>query len=51
MGIQGVVFFWAIPRFHEDKFTTPILPLYPPLEGDRGRNGDFLSATTKNPHE
>jgi len=27
--IEGVVFFWAIPvpRFHEDKFTTPLPPL------------------------
>ncbi len=25
--IQGVVFFWAIPHFHENKFTTPLPPL------------------------
>jgi len=41
-GIQGVVFFLGYPRFHEDKFTTPFLPLYPPPEGDRGRRWDFM---------
>jgi len=25
-GIEGVVFLWAIPHFHEDKVTTPQPP-------------------------
>jgi len=40
---------FPIPRFHEDEFhedkpTTPVLPLYPPLEGDRGGGRGILSA-------
>src|SRR3989339_1000369 len=30
-------------------FTTPVLPLYPPPEGDRGRKGDSLCHTSYNP--
>ena len=26
-GFRGLCFFWAIPHFHEDEFTTPSVPL------------------------